>query len=170
RRLTALWPGGLRWSWPIAFPPFNAATASWYFITASCVRAERTTNCSFNVDSIAGSTSFSTAVNRLRHQICSPRSRLRKVDGPSPHSASLRCKLGYIFVFGYNDFAMPPEEPLADDLKSEMDTVVGEIFDRCVEVAPNFGVERDCLAASLEKTVKRFLYSTPDEKASPEEI
>ncbi|HSI88862.1 MAG TPA: hypothetical protein VK918_07380 [Pyrinomonadaceae bacterium] len=51
-----------------------------------------------------------------------------------------------------------------------MDTVVAEIFDHCVETAPNFGVERDCLAASLEKTVRRFLYSTPDEQATPEEI
>ena len=67
-------------------------------------------------------------------------------------------------------FAMPPEATMPDEVRSEVDAVIGEIYDHCVEVAPNFGVDRDCLAASLEKTVSRFIYSTNDGKASPEEV
>src|SRR5690606_40254256 len=65
---------------------------------------------------------------------------------------------------------MPPEATFPDEVRSEIDSVIGEIYEHCVEAAPNFGMDRDCLAASLEKTVSRFIYSTSDGKASPEEV
>ncbi|CAN5326456.1 hypothetical protein BH10ACI1_BH10ACI1_10440 [soil metagenome] len=50
------------------------------------------------------------------------------------------------------------------DLIAECDSVMDEIFARCVENAPNFGVSGEILKKSLSKTAGRFLSSAAAEK------
>ena len=50
-------------------------------------------------------------------------------------------------------------EPLMDDL-----------FVRCIENAPNFGVRRDCFKESLRKTVKKYLAADPSALPANDEI
>src|SRR4051794_31196641 len=50
-------------------------------------------------------------------------------------------------------------EPLMDDL-----------FARCIENAPNFGVRRDCFKDALRRAIKKFLSADTAEPLSSEEV
>jgi RNA polymerase sigma-70 factor len=49
-----------------------------------------------------------------------------------------------------------------DALRRELDARVDAIYAQCSENQPNFGVTRECLASSLEKTAGRFFAPGPD--------
>lgn len=51
---------------------------------------------------------------------------------------------------------MSAEILLQEDFFSECESVIDEIFARCTSNAPNYGVSKDCLKNSLQKTVDRF--------------
>ncbi len=55
------------------------------------------------------------------------------------------------------------------DLPKETELVIQEIFNRCLENAPNFGVRFDCFKESLQKTARKFLLDSP-EPVSTEEL
>ncbi len=55
------------------------------------------------------------------------------------------------------------------ELPKECESVMEEIFNRCVENAPNFGVRLECLKESLQKTARKYLLSSP-ENVSTEEL
>lgn len=52
------------------------------------------------------------------------------------------------------------------DLIAECDSVMDEIFARCTENAPNFGVSREMLKKSLNKTAVRFINSNSTETSN----
>lgn len=58
-----------------------------------------------------------------------------------------------------------PEEKLLNDCEPLMD----EIFARCSENAPNFGMTADCLKTSLRKTANRFFFKNADQLPTLEE-
>lgn len=47
---------------------------------------------------------------------------------------------------------------------------MSEIFARCAEAAPNFGVREDCFKDSLRKTTGKYLLSASSEAAGPDEV
>lgn len=47
---------------------------------------------------------------------------------------------------------------------------MSEIFARCAEAAPNFGVREDCFKDSLRKTTGKYLLSASNEAAGPDEV
>lgn len=55
------------------------------------------------------------------------------------------------------------------DLPKESDAVIEEIFNRCTENAPNFGVSFDSLKESLQKTARKYILNSP-EAVSPAEL
>ena len=55
------------------------------------------------------------------------------------------------------------------ELPKECESVMEEIFNRCAENAPNFGVRLDCFKESLQKTARKFLFNSP-ESVSTEEL
>jgi len=59
---------------------------------------------------------------------------------------------------------MSPEAIQTEDLLRECESVIDEIYARCVENAPNFDVRLDCFKKSLEKTIGKYLYSISSEK------
>ena len=63
---------------------------------------------------------------------------------------------------------MQPETRIDDALQRECDARISEIFARCSENQPNFGVTVNCLETSLRKSVNRFLSSGP--AVSPKEL
>ena len=58
---------------------------------------------------------------------------------------------------------MTPETSPKDNLLAQCEDVMDEIFARCTENAPNFGVREDCLKESLRKTAHKFLFNLSDE-------
>jgi RNA polymerase sigma-70 factor len=46
-----------------------------------------------------------------------------------------------------------------ESLLNDCENVMKEIFTRCAEQAPNFGVRYECFKQSLEKNVKKYLFS-----------
>jgi RNA polymerase sigma factor (sigma-70 family) len=44
-----------------------------------------------------------------------------------------------------------------DSLLQASDARISEIFDRCTENAPNFGVRKECFIGSLKKTIEKYL-------------
>jgi len=50
-----------------------------------------------------------------------------------------------------------------DALKRHCDSVVGQMFERCHENAPNFGVTSECFSKSLNTTFAKFAGSSSDE-------
>ncbi|HEY0426456.1 MAG TPA: hypothetical protein VGC76_01495 [Pyrinomonadaceae bacterium] len=56
------------------------------------------------------------------------------------------------------------------DLLAECETVMNEIFARCRENAPNFGVSEESLKNSLRKTAKKYLLSNQTENLSAQEV
>ena len=64
---------------------------------------------------------------------------------------------------------MSPETTQHEDLLTRCESVMDEIFARCAENAPNFGVAVDCFKDSLRKSVRKFLGKSP-ETATIEEV
>ena len=64
---------------------------------------------------------------------------------------------------------MTPEVLPKDNLVLQCEDVMNEIFARCNENAPNFGVRENCLKDSFKKTLNRFLFGLSDELPSVEE-
>lgn len=64
---------------------------------------------------------------------------------------------------------MTPEVAPKDNLISQCENTMNEIFARCTENAPNFGVRDNCLKDSFKKTLNKFLFNTADQLPSLEE-
>jgi RNA polymerase sigma-70 factor len=64
---------------------------------------------------------------------------------------------------------MVTEATQQSDLPKECESVMEEIFNRCAENAPNFGVRIDCFKESLQKTARKYLLNSP-EAVSTEEL
>ena len=58
---------------------------------------------------------------------------------------------------------MSPEAIQREDLPKECESVIAEIYARCIETAPNFGVSAECFNDSLHKTVTRYLQNNSSE-------
>lgn len=62
--------------------------------------------------------------------------------------------------FVYNvSINMSPEIVQHDHLLNECDDVIDEIYARCYENAPNFGIRPECFKESLQRTVRKYLFS-----------
>ena len=61
---------------------------------------------------------------------------------------------------------MTPEVSPKDNLIAQCEDLMDEIFARCTENAPNFGVRENCLKESFKKTLNKFLFSTSGELPS----
>ena len=55
-----------------------------------------------------------------------------------------------------------------DALQKHCDSVIGQMFERCRENAPNFGVSSDCFSKSLNSTLARFAGSSDAELTDKE--
>jgi RNA polymerase sigma-70 factor len=64
---------------------------------------------------------------------------------------------------------MITEATQQSELPKECESVMEEIFSRCNENAPNFGVRLDCFKESLQKTARKYLLNSP-EPVSTEEL
>ncbi|MGI9055046.1 MAG: hypothetical protein ACR2F2_04500 [Pyrinomonadaceae bacterium] len=64
---------------------------------------------------------------------------------------------------------MTPEVSRTDNLISQCEDVMDEVFARCAENAPNFGVRENCLKDSFKKTLNKFFFRLSDELPSVEE-
>lgn len=64
---------------------------------------------------------------------------------------------------------MVTEAPRQSELPEECESVMEEIFRRCSENAPNFGVRLECFKESLQKTARKYILNSP-EAVSTEEI
>ncbi len=56
---------------------------------------------------------------------------------------------------------MVTEATQQSDLPIECDSVMEEIFNRCTENAPNFGVRLECFKESLQKTARKYIFNSP---------
>ena len=65
---------------------------------------------------------------------------------------------------------MSPEAIKYDDLINQCENTMEEIFARCLENAPNFGVLIDCFKDSLRKSSRKYLSAGSTEKATIEEL
>ncbi len=65
---------------------------------------------------------------------------------------------------------MSPEAVKHNDLISQCENIMNEIFARCTENAPNFGVLVDCFKDSLHKSSRKYLSVNSSEKATIEEL
>lgn len=65
---------------------------------------------------------------------------------------------------------MSPETTSNADLLDKCESVMDEIFARCHENAPNFGVTIDCLKTSLRKTIQKFILKNYSETPPVEEV
>ena len=63
---------------------------------------------------------------------------------------------------------MITEATQESDLLKECEPVMEEIFNRCAENAPNFGVRLDCFKESLQKTARKYLLNSPESVSSQE--
>ncbi len=57
-----------------------------------------------------------------------------------------------------------------ENLLIACESVINEIFARCAENAPNFGVRDDCFKDSLKKTIQKYLSTAASETPSTKEI
>lgn len=57
-----------------------------------------------------------------------------------------------------------------DEILRECESVMEEIFARCAENAPNFGVRLECFKESLQKTVRKYLVSNSAEEITTKEV
>lgn len=64
---------------------------------------------------------------------------------------------------------MTPEVSQKENLIAQCEGLMNEIFVRCTENAPNFGVSENCLKESFKKTLNKFLFSATEELPSQEE-
>lgn len=65
---------------------------------------------------------------------------------------------------------MSSENVTNEELLVKCEPVVSEIFARCIENAPNFGVSEDCLKESLLKTARRYIANASGEEVTHEEL
>jgi RNA polymerase sigma-70 factor len=66
---------------------------------------------------------------------------------------------------------MSPEEAIQHkDFFPECESVMDEIYSRCSQAAPNFGISSEQLKDSLCRTVRRFIQNSVSEKPTSEEI
>lgn len=65
---------------------------------------------------------------------------------------------------------MSPEATQYEDLFLECESVMDEIYARCVENAPNYGLSNEHLKTSLCKTIRRYAQNNPSEKPQIEEV
>lgn len=65
---------------------------------------------------------------------------------------------------------MSSETTQYNDLLAECEHVMDEIFARCSENAPNFGVQEEYLKNSLRKTARKYISTNPSETVSAEEL
>ncbi len=63
---------------------------------------------------------------------------------------------------------MVTEATQQSDLPIECDSVMEEIFNRCTENAPNFGVRLECLKESLQKTARKYILNSPETVSTKE--
>jgi hypothetical protein len=54
---------------------------------------------------------------------------------------------------------MSAEITRSESLLNQCEAVMDEIFARCAENAPNFGVRNDCFKESLRKTARKYLFT-----------
>lgn len=54
------------------------------------------------------------------------------------------------------------------ELPKECESVMEEIFNRCSENAPNFGVRLDCFKESLQKTARKYILNSEDAVSTEE--
>ncbi len=64
---------------------------------------------------------------------------------------------------------MVTESTQQSELPKECESVMEELFHRCIENAPNFGVRIECFKESLQKTARKYLLNSP-ENVSTEEL
>jgi RNA polymerase sigma-70 factor len=67
-------------------------------------------------------------------------------------------------------FAVTSETYQKEYLSKECEAAIEEIFARCAENAPNFGVRSECFKESLEKTVNKYLKANSEETLTDQEI
>lgn len=65
---------------------------------------------------------------------------------------------------------MSVEVQTTEIIPAESDSQIETLFSKCAENAPNFGVRLDCFKASLEKSVGRYIRSSPSEIVNAAEI
>jgi len=65
---------------------------------------------------------------------------------------------------------MSPENTQYEDLFSECESVMDEIYARCKDTAPNFGISIENFKDSLCKTVRKYVQNNPSEKTTTEEV
>jgi RNA polymerase sigma-70 factor len=65
---------------------------------------------------------------------------------------------------------MSTEAKTSDDLTNESRAVIDDIFARCTENAPNFGVTHECFKASLLKTTDKYLASASAEQPGSADV
>jgi RNA polymerase sigma-70 factor len=63
---------------------------------------------------------------------------------------------------------MITEATQQSELPKECESVMEEIFNRCNENAPNFGVRLDCFKESLRKTARKYLLNSPENVSNAE--
>jgi RNA polymerase sigma factor (sigma-70 family) len=64
---------------------------------------------------------------------------------------------------------MNPEKEQESDLTKGFYAVVESLYERCVEQAPNFGIDHACFLASLEKSTRKFLIEPAKSEVTEEE-
>ena len=65
---------------------------------------------------------------------------------------------------------MSPETIKHQDLLVECESVINEIFARCAENAPNFGVRNECFKTSLKRTAQKYLSTVASETSTNKEL
>ena len=65
---------------------------------------------------------------------------------------------------------MSPEITQHEDLFRECESVINEIYARCSENAPNFGIAVEHLRDSLCKTIRKYIENNASEKPSAEDV
>ena len=65
---------------------------------------------------------------------------------------------------------MPTEAKTSEDLTNETRASIDDMFARCTENAPNFGVSQDCFKTSLVKTIDKYLAAASAEDPASAEV
>ncbi|MGB7209595.1 MAG: hypothetical protein WBD27_13110 [Pyrinomonadaceae bacterium] len=65
---------------------------------------------------------------------------------------------------------MSTEAKTSDDLTNESRAMIDDMFARCTENAPNFGVSQDCFKTSLFKTIGKYLAAASDEQPGSADV
>lgn len=65
---------------------------------------------------------------------------------------------------------MQPEAKVNEALLEKATALIDDIYSRCLESAPNFGVGADCFRASIIKTTEKYLVAASAEPVSDEEL